>query len=276
MARGLSDKPTWGASKGPPSPPTLRTPRRSRGAPRPPNTRRHPGTPGAPLDVPWVTALIPAGGAGRRLGTRTPKQFLRLAGVPMLALTVRHFATHPGVGAVVVAVPVREVERARETLRALERRVPLSVVAGGATRQESVWLALQAAPADTEIAIVHDAVRPFLTRALIDLVLAAAAKAGASICALPIAETVKRVRDGVVEATIDRTGLWAVQTPQAFRVAVLREAHEKARRDGIVGTDDAMLVERLGQRVVVVPGLEGNVKITSAADLRRARARARR
>ena len=223
-----------------------------------------------------VTALIPGGGSGTRLGTRTPKQFLRLAGVPMLALTVRHFATHPGVGAVVVAVPVREVERARETLRALERRVPLSVVAGGATRQESVWLALQAAPADTEIAIVHDAVRPFLTRALIDLVLAAAAKAGASICALPIAETVKRVRDGVVEATIDRTGLWAVQTPQAFRVAVLREAHEKARRDGIVGTDDAMLVERLGQRVVVVPGLEGNVKITSAADLRRARAGARR
>lgn len=223
-----------------------------------------------------VTALIPAGGSGTRLGTRTPKQFLRLRGVPMLALTVRHFATHPRVAAVVVAAPAREIERTRAMLRPLGRRVPVSVVAGGATRQESVWLALQAAPADTELAIVHDAVRPFVTPALIDLVLAAAAKAGASICALPIAETVKRVRDHVVEATIDRTGLWAVQTPQAFRAAVLREAHEKARRDGVVGTDDAMLVERLGQRVVVVPGLEWNVKITSPADLRRARAGVRR
>lgn len=223
-----------------------------------------------------VTALIPAGGSGTRLGSRTPKQFLRLGGVPMLALTVRHFATHPRIGAVVVAAPAREVARARVALRGLGRRVPVSVVAGGATRQESVWLALQAAPDDTDIAIVHDAVRPFVTRVLIDLVLGAAAEVGASICALPIAETVKRVRDGLVEATIDRAGLWAVQTPQAFRAAVLREAHEKARRDGIVATDDAMLVEGLGQRVRVVPGLPGNVKITSAADLRRARAGVRR
>ena len=226
--------------------------------------------------MPRVIALIPAGGSGTRLGTRTPKQFLRLGGVPMLTLTVRHFATHPRVGAVVVAAPPREIERARAALRALGRRVPVSVVAGGATRQESVWLALQAVPADTEIAIVHDAVRPFVTRALIDAVLAGAETVGAAICALPIAETVKRVRDGMVEATIERAGLWAVQTPQAFRAPVLREAHEKARRDGIVGTDDAMLVERLGQRVVVVAGLQDNVKITSAADLRRARAGVRR
>jgi 2-C-methyl-D-erythritol 4-phosphate cytidylyltransferase len=136
-----------------------------------------------------------------------------------------------------------------------------------------VWCALQAAPADADIVLVHDAVRPFITRALIDAVVAAAAAGGAAICALPIAETVKRVRDDVVEATLDRAGLWAVQTPQAFRAALLREAHEKARRDGIVGTDDAMLVERLGQPVRVVPGLAGNVKITTPEDLRRARAR---
>jgi len=121
------------------------------------------------------------------------------------------------------------------------------------------------------IVLVHDAVRPFITRGLVDAVLAAARAEGAAICALPVAETVKRVREGVVEATIDRAGLWAVQTPQAFRAEILREAHDKARRDGVVGTDDAMLVERLGQRVRVVPGLAANVKITTLDDLRRAR-----
>jgi 2-C-methyl-D-erythritol 4-phosphate cytidylyltransferase len=138
-----------------------------------------------------------------------------------------------------------------------------------------VWLALQAAPADARTLLVHDAVRPFLTRALIDALIAAAERGGAAVCALPVAETVKRVRDGLVEGTIDREGLWAVQTPQAFRAEVLREAHDKARRDGFVGTDEAMLVERLGHPVRVVPGLAQNVKITTADDLRRARRSAR-
>jgi 2-C-methyl-D-erythritol 4-phosphate cytidylyltransferase len=217
-----------------------------------------------------VAVLIPAGGLGTRIGRRTPKQFLRLGGATILATTLRHFTSHPAVAAVVVAAPAAHVARTRALLRG---RRAVAVVAGGATRQESVWCALQAAPADAEIVVVHDAVRPFITRALVDAVVAAAAAGGAALCALPIAETVKRVRDGVVEATLDRAGLWAVQTPQAFRAPLLREAHEKARRDGVVGTDDAMLVERLGQPVRVVPGLAGNVKITTPEDLRRARAR---
>jgi 2-C-methyl-D-erythritol 4-phosphate cytidylyltransferase len=147
------------------------------------------------------------------------------------------------------------------------------VVAGGGTRQESVWNALQALPTDAEIVLVHDAVRPFIDRRLIDAVTAAAAAYGAAICALPIAETVKRVRDSVVETTLDRAELWTVQTPQGFRGALLREAHDKARRDGATGTDDAALVERLSHPVRVVPGLDGNVKITTPEDLRRARRR---
>jgi 2-C-methyl-D-erythritol 4-phosphate cytidylyltransferase len=138
-------------------------------------------------------------------------------------------------------------------------------------RQDSVWLALQAVPRDADVIIVHDAVRPLITRRLIDEVVRAVADSGAAICALPITETIKRVRDDVVEATLDRSELWAVQTPQAFRAALLREAHEKARRDGVVGTDDAMLVERLGHPVRVVKGLAENVKITTPDDLRRAR-----
>jgi 2-C-methyl-D-erythritol 4-phosphate cytidylyltransferase len=213
-----------------------------------------------------VVALIPAGGIGARLGARTPKQFLRLGSRTIIAETVRHFATHPRVTTVIVAAPAAHAARTR---RLLGRAI--TVVAGGATRQESVRLALEMAPRDADLIIVHDAVRPFITRGLIDDVLAAAAAEGAAIAALPIAETIKRVRDARVEGTIDRTGLWAVQTPQAFRAAVLREAHDKARRDGVAATDDAMLVELLGQRVRVVPGLAGNVKITTAEDLRRAR-----
>ena len=222
--------------------------------------------------MPRVAALIPAGGIGARLGRRTPKQFLRLGDVTILAATLRHFTRHPAVCAIVVAAPSAHVARTRRLVGCPGRR-RVDVVSGGPTRQDSVWLALQAAPADADIILVHDAVRPFIDRRLVDAVVAAAVQHGAAICALPIAETVKRVRDGTVEATLDRSGLWSVQTPQAFRSALLREAHDKARRDGVVGTDDAMLVERLGHPVRVVAGLAGNVKITTPEDLRRARGR---
>jgi 2-C-methyl-D-erythritol 4-phosphate cytidylyltransferase len=218
-----------------------------------------------------VAVLVPAGGAGTRLGRRTPKQFLRLGGDTILAATVRRFVRHPAVDAVVVAAPAAYVERTRRLLGRLRARARIVVVAGGPSRQASVRQALAAAPASADVLLVHDAVRPFVTRALVDAVIAAALAEGAAICALPVAETVKRVRDGMVEATVERDGLWAVQTPQGFRAALLREAHDKAVRDGVVGTDDAMLVERLGHPVRVVPGLSVNVKITTPADLRRVR-----
>ena len=171
----------------------------------------------------------------------------------------------------VVAVPAERVEATRRLLG--RHRVPrrCEVVAGGAERQESVWLGLQAA-GDAEWVLVHDAVRPFITAALVARVLAAAGATGAATCGLPVRETVKRAReDGTAEATLDRTGLWLVQTPQAFRRALLWEAHDKARRDGFAGTDDAVLVERLGGRVALVPGLPQNLKITTREDLTMAR-----
>lgn len=223
-----------------------------------------------------TAVLVPAGGVGARLGSATPKQFLALGDVPILVTTVRHFARHPAVRAIVVAAPEAHVSRARRMLSSLGRHRPLAVVPGGATRQASVERALQEVATDVELVVVHDAVRPFITRGLLDAVLAAARAHGAAICALPIAETVKRVSGEFVVTTEDRAGLWTVQTPQAFRTALLREAHEKAHRDGLVGTDDAMLVERLGHPVRVVPGRESNVKITTPADLRKARAWVRR
>jgi 2-C-methyl-D-erythritol 4-phosphate cytidylyltransferase len=172
-----------------------------------------------------VAVLIPAGGVGTRLGRSTPKQFLRVGGEAILAATVRHFRRHPRVAAIVVAAPAAHIERTR---RLLGPRV--TVVPGGATRHESVRLALEAAPHGVRMVVVHDAVRPFITRGLVDAVLAAARVDGAAICGLPVSETIKRVSDGVVEATVERAGLCAVQTPQAFRADILREAHDKARR----------------------------------------------
>lgn len=216
-------------------------------------------------------AIVPAGGLGARMGSRRPKQYLRLGRVPILVATLRALVRARQVAGIVVAVPAARVEPTRRLLARL--RVPkiVDVVAGGADRQESVWRALQRVPEAAGRVVVHDAVRPFIDAALVARVLAAAA-GGAATCGVPVRETVKRVTDGAIEATISRQGLWLTQTPQAFTRALLWEAHDKARRDGFVGTDDAMLVERLGVTVAMVPGLPQNLKITTPEDLETARA----
>jgi len=226
--------------------------------------------------LPRVAVVIPAGGSGTRLGGSLPKQFLTIGGEPILLMTARQMASHPAVDLVVVAAPAAHLARTRRVLRPLAGQIALNVVEGGTERQDSVWRALLAVPPSIDIVLVHDAVRPFVTHRLIDEVLRATVETGAALCARPIAETVKRVSEGIVEETLDRRGLWAVQTPQGFRAALLREAHDKARREGVVATDDAMLVERLGQPVRVVAGLAANVKITTPEDLRHARASDRR
>jgi 2-C-methyl-D-erythritol 4-phosphate cytidylyltransferase len=219
-----------------------------------------------------IAVVIPAAGAGTRMGARMPKQFLRLPTAPILVATVRHFARHRSVDSIVVVAPPDRLARTERLLRSLGEGTPIRVVPGGKERQDSVALGIDALGSPcAPVIVVHDAVRPFITSALIDAVAAAALEHGAAICALPVRETIKRVRDGFVEATVDRAPLWSVQTPQAFRAELLREAHDKARREGIRGTDDAMLVERLGSRVRVIPGLEENLKITTPADLRAAR-----
>ena len=219
-------------------------------------------------------AIVPAGGLGSRMGSRRPKQYLRLGRAPILVATLRALARTRGLVGIVVAVPEAHVTATRRLLA--RHRVPrlFDVVAGGADRQESVWRALQRVPERARWVIIHDGVRPFIDGGVVERVRAAAA-GGAATCGMPVRETVKRVRDGSVEATIDRDGLWTTQTPQVFTRALLWEAHEKARRDGFAGTDDAVLVERLGTTVTMVPGLEQNLKITTRKDLRTARAWAR-
>jgi 2-C-methyl-D-erythritol 4-phosphate cytidylyltransferase len=218
-----------------------------------------------------AVTIVPAGGAGVRMKNRRPKQYLSLQGAPLLVHTLRAVLDSAGVAGVVLAVPLDRIDTTR---RLLDRhRVPgvLDVVAGGAERQESVWHGLTAVPPGVRWIVVHDAVRPFVTADLVERVLAAARRHGAATCGLEVRETVKRVSGDTVDATIDRTGLWLIQTPQAFSRDLLWEAHEKARRDGFTGTDDAVLVERLGARVAVVPGLAQNIKVTTPEDLKTAR-----
>jgi 2-C-methyl-D-erythritol 4-phosphate cytidylyltransferase len=216
-------------------------------------------------------AIVPAGGHGARLGSRRPKQYLRLGGAPILVATLRALARARSLAGIVVAVPAAHVTATRRLLA--RARVPkiLDVVAGGADRQESVWRGLQRIPEDARFVVVHDAVRPFVTADLVERVRAAAV-GGAATCGMPVRETVKRVTDGAVAATVPRQGLWLTQTPQAFARDLLWEAHDKARRDGFAGTDDAVLVERLGMPVAMVSGLAQNLKITTPEDLRTARA----
>jgi 2-C-methyl-D-erythritol 4-phosphate cytidylyltransferase len=216
-----------------------------------------------------VTVLIPAAGSGRRMGTHLSKQYLEVAGRPILAHTLGLFQDHPKVDQIYVVASPDAVDFCREEI--VERYAfskVVAVVAGGEERQTSVHLGLQAcAAADDDLILVHDGVRPLLTADCIDRLLPVAHRMGACVLAVPVKDTIKEVEAGVVQSTPDRHRLWQVQTPQAFRAGLLRRAHQQAQRDGFLGTDDAVLVERLGEVVAVVAGDYRNFKITTADDL---------
>ncbi len=210
-----------------------------------------------------VTALIVAAGRGVRLGGLRPKAYVTLGGETILARAVAAFAGHPEVNQVVVVA-----EDPDEARKALVRVAPGAlVVRGGAERQDSVRLGLEAVPGEG-LVLVHDAARPLVEADLIDAVIQAASRDGAAIPVIRASDTVKRLgADGTVAATVPRDNLGLAQTPQGFRVEILREACEAALRDRFFGTDDSSLVERLGRRVTTVPGSERNIKITVERDL---------
>ncbi|HUF13827.1 MAG TPA: 2-C-methyl-D-erythritol 4-phosphate cytidylyltransferase [Longimicrobiales bacterium] len=215
---------------------------------------------------PTVAVVIPAAGSGRRMGS-VRKQYLELAGEPVLLRTLRPFLAHPSVRWIVVALPEADVAEPPAWLRDLDARVTL--IAGGDERAESVRRALDSVPEEADVVVVHDAARPLVTRTLIDRTLASVTKEQGAIAALPIGDTVKRVgKDGVIEGTPDRGRLWRAQTPQAFPRALLLEAYRAAAAVGTIeATDDAAVVERNGGRVVVVDGDPENLKVTEPADV---------
>ena len=206
-----------------------------------------------------VAALVPAAGSGERLG-RGPKAFVELGGRPLVAWAVA--ALLPCVDEVVVAVPAVDLDRARALIATLAGAARARVVSGGATRQATVAALLVGVEAD--VVVVHDAARPFLDAATIQAAVRSAREHGACSVGQPVADSLVRFDDG---EPVDRAALRAVQTPQAFRRALLARAHAAADRDGVAATDDAGLVRRLGIPVAWVSGGAHLFKVTTAADL---------
>jgi 2-C-methyl-D-erythritol 4-phosphate cytidylyltransferase len=225
-----------------------------------------------------VAAILPAAGLGTRMGAETPKQFLELDGTPLVIHSVRRIASCPLVTDIIVATRADVIESLQERIQGEQFMQSVRVVRGGDSRQDSVAVALQEVSNDTEIVLVHDAVRPFVTREQIVRVIEEARRCQAAILGIPAMDTVKEVKRAslpedvaLITGTIPRERVVLAQTPQAFSTKLLKEAFARAQADGVNASDEAGLVERMGHDVHVVLGSERNIKITKPADMDLAR-----
>ena len=218
--------------------------------------------------IPKIAVVLAAGGAGTRIGSAQPKQFLVIGGKPILERTVEALLALDGLIQVVIALPAEHIPRAEAMLRTRAWPVPVLCVQGGATRQQSVHCGVRRTVADADLILVHDAVRPFCTREMLNRVAEEAWAAGGAVPGLPATETIQRVgADGRVRETPPREELYAIQTPQGFRADILRSALDRAARDGFEGTDESSVVRWAGHEVAVVEGVPENIKITRPLDL---------
>jgi 2-C-methyl-D-erythritol 4-phosphate cytidylyltransferase len=213
-------------------------------------------------------AIIAAAGAGTRMASDRPKQFLLLAGMPVIFHTLKPFEECEQIHEVIVVLPAEESAGFLSLVAKYGLRKVARVVPGGVTRADSVKRGLMAIRSATaEIVAVHDGVRPFVTVAEIDRTIAAAQSDGAAILVTPVTDTIKQVSDHSVVKTLDRGGLRRALTPQCFRYELLRQAYQRADVNDPSLTDESALVEQLGKRVTVVEGSSRNIKITTPADL---------
>lgn len=221
-----------------------------------------------------VHVLVPAAGSSRRFGGDTRKQYLELGDRPVLVQTLSRLAAQPQVTAIHLIVPQDEVAFCRtELLERYQLEKIGGVIVGGVERQDSVRNGLEACgAANQDVILIHDGVRPFFPKEQIGPMIQLAAVEGAVLLGVPAQDTIKEVFDGKVRSTLDRSLLWQVQTPQAFRCERIREAHRRAHASGYLGTDDASLIEWCGWPVAVLAGHPHNLKITTPADLALARA----
>ena len=212
-------------------------------------------------------AIILGGGSGRRMKSDLNKIFLPLRGIPAIVRAIAPF-TGFCAGAVVVAAP-DEVEDMKALLaRYGMSRFVKAVVPGGSERQYSVYNGLKALPEDAEYVLIHDGARALVTEQVIRRTLESVEQHGSGVAAIPVVDTIKRATaDGLVQETPDRASLYAIQTPQSFRMDVIMAAHEKAREDGFLGTDDASLLEHAGIPVYLSEGDRENLKLTTPTDL---------
>jgi len=215
-----------------------------------------------------VSALIVAGGKGTRMAQTGDKLFLELAGRPVLAHTWQQFEQASLVQQIILVVRPDAEEKVRQLASHFGFKKPFVLVAGGKERQDSVWNGLQALAVASEIVAIQDAARPCTSQELIAATIAAARQVGAAVAAQPVTDTIKESSDGKqIERTLDRSRLWAVQTPQTFRVEIIRRALSEVRRRGLLLTDDTAACELIGQPVQLVVGPGPNPKVTRPEDL---------
>jgi 2-C-methyl-D-erythritol 4-phosphate cytidylyltransferase len=212
------------------------------------------------------SAVITAGGIGKRMNRDIPKQYLQIGGMPIISRTIRIFDNHPLIHEIIVTLPKgQESYFADFVLKRESFQKRIQITNGGDTRQKSVYNGLSLAK-DSEFVVIHDAVRPFVSPNIISKCIESAQITGAAIACVKIAETVKRVSGEFLE-TIPRHDLYLAHTPQVFKTRVILDAHNKAHESGYNGTDDASLLERLKLPVSLVEDEEFNIKITTPADL---------
>ncbi len=217
-----------------------------------------------------AVAIIVAAGEGRRLGGTEPKVYIPLSGRPMLLRTMDKFCSARRITQMIVVVAASDLSRCEGMLRVdpALKRCPWMIQSGGATRQESVKRGLDKVDADVDVVAIHDGARPFVSAGLIDRCVEAACDRGAVAVGLPARDTIKFVsQERWVQSTPERSALWEIQTPQVFRKELIMEAHDRAVRQGLQATDDAMLLERMGTAVYVIEGERTNFKITLPEDL---------
>jgi 2-C-methyl-D-erythritol 4-phosphate cytidylyltransferase len=217
-----------------------------------------------------AVAVIVAAGEGKRFGSPEGKVYIPLCGRAMLLRALDKFCSARHIMQIIVVAAASELSRCEAMLRAdpVLKRCPWIVQSGGATRQESVKRGLDKVDADMDVVAIHDGARPFVSAGLIDRCVEAAYDRGAAAAGLPARDTIKFVsEDRWVQSTPDRSALWEIQTPQAFRKKLIIDAHARAAAEGFQGTDDAMLVERTGAAVYMVEGEKTNFKITFPEDL---------
>jgi 2-C-methyl-D-erythritol 4-phosphate cytidylyltransferase len=211
--------------------------------------------------------IIPAAGQGKRMGAGKNKLLLTLQATPILIHTLKVFEADHKCAGIILAIHPDDEQEFKSLLKEYGIHKVSSLVTGGKERQDSVYNGLMAVSSIDGVVLVHDAARPFIKMETIHKLVDAAGKDGGAIVAVPVKDTIKKAVNNQVSETVERSSLWSVQTPQAFRVSVLLEAHNKAAREQFLGTDESSLVERIPHPVSIIEGDYDNIKLTTPEDI---------
>ena len=218
-------------------------------------------------NVPNISVVIAAGGTGARFGDTIPKQFHQIRNIPLIIRTLKPFYNYQHCAKIVVAVHPQWIEWMEEQIEMNDYRDKVQIVEGGLERGDSVYNGLKSLP-ETNIALIHDAVRPFIDERIIRDTSRAAMEYGAAAAAIPVTDTLKLENDGFIQETIDRQRLWRVQTPQAFKYDIIMRAYAEAAQNSFQATDDCTLVEKFtATKIKLIMGSEYNIKITTPEDM---------